>query len=200
MFTYRTVAGVATSMHRAMASKHLGYLVHVRNEDEVKTHLEQLRREHPQAHHVCYAWRLGWNKSLYRFNDDGEPSGTAGKPIYGQLLSADLTYVLLAVVRYFGGTKLGTGGLIDAYKTAASEAIRAANIIEKEVQDYYRLEFEYQHMPPIMNLLKQFGAARLQQDLQATCFLITSVPSSRSEAFLNQINKTPAKVSFIERN
>ena len=154
MSTYRTITAPTTSQYRVLGSRHLGFSFPVRSEDEVKAHIDALWKEHHNATHVCYAWRLGWDYSKYRINDDGEPSGTAGKPIFGQIQSAELTNILIAVVRYYGGTKLGTGGLIDAYKTTAKLCIEEATIEVRPVMDHYRLTFGYADMPSVMKVLK----------------------------------------------
>ena len=118
-------------------SKHFGFAFPVRSKEEIKERLDELRVIHHSARHHCYAWALGLDREPHRYNDDGEPGGTAGKPIYGQILSFDVTSVLIVVVRYFGGTKLGVGGLIDAYRTAAKMALEEAEIVEQQIMDHY---------------------------------------------------------------
>lgn len=177
-----------------MASKHHGFLFHVSDEDQIKAYLEKLRKEHHTANHVCYAWRLGWNKNRFRSSDDGEPSGTAGKPIFGQIQSHDLTNVLIAVVRYFGGTKLGTGGLIDAYRTAAAMAIEANSIVEIPVRDHYQLHFHYEQMPLVMKTVKDIQAERLSQEMNAQCKLEILVHEERSIRFQQVL--TDAKIDW----
>lgn len=152
-----------------MASKHLAYACPVRTESEIKLKLEALWKEHPQATHICYAWRIGRQKTHYRINDDGEPSGTAGKPIYGQIQSFDLTNILIAVVRYFGGTKLGTGGLIDAYKTASRMALEEAEIIEQEVKEHLIITFAHADMPVVMKILKDLNMEKIRTDIEQNC-------------------------------
>lgn len=152
-----------------LGSRHLAYAYPVRSEEEAKEKIDQLWKEHAQATHICFAWRIGWEKKIYRLSDDGEPSGTAGKPIYGQIQSADLTNVVIAVVRYFGGTKLGTGGLIDAYKTAARLAIEAATVIEKPVMKHYRLRYAYALMPQVMKLLKDLNWEKIAAEMAEEC-------------------------------
>jgi uncharacterized YigZ family protein len=169
VFTYKTIDQQGESMHRVMASKHLGIARHVTSEVEIKTLLENWKNEHHNANHICYAWRLGWDKNKYRLSDDGEPSGTAGKPIYGQIVSADLTNVLVAVIRYFGGTKLGTGGLIDAYKTAAAQAIQSAIIVEREASQIIEVQFPYDEMPQIMTYLKALQMVKIEANMDQVC-------------------------------
>lgn len=164
-----------------LGSRHISYAYPVVTEDQIKTIIDQLWKEHHSATHVCYAWRLGWEKKLYRINDDGEPGGTAGKPIYGQIQSFDLTNILIAVVRYYGGTKLGTGGLIDAYKTAAKLAIEAASILEHEVQDVYQLTFTHEQLPRVMKALKEMQMNKINSVLDLNCMLEFSIRKSQQK-------------------
>lgn len=154
----------------------------MREEEEIKAIIDSLWKEHHNATHVCYAWRLGWDLSKYRINDDGEPSGTAGKPIYGQIQSAELTNILIAVVRYFGGTKLGTGGLIDAYKTTAKLCIEEATIEERPVKDRYRLTFEYADMPAVMKVLKDLDMEKNTMITESNCVLDFNLVMTQSAA------------------
>lgn len=168
---YKTLSGTSEAQYRVLGSRHIGKAYHVRSESEIRDVLEVLHKEHHDATHVCYAWRLGWDKKRFRINDDGEPSGTAGKPIFGQIQSFDLTNVLVAVVRYYGGTKLGTGGLIDAYKTAACAAIEAGQIMEKPVTDLYEISFPYGAMPQIMKKLKDWSMEKVESSFGESCTL-----------------------------
>jgi uncharacterized YigZ family protein len=172
---YKTVLSSAESQYRVMASKHLGFIFPVTTEDEIKLHLERLKKEHHQANHICFAWRLGWDKSRFRLSDAGEPSGTAGRPIFGQIQSYDLTNVLIAVVRYFGGTKLGTGGLIEAYRTTARLAIEEAGVIERRAMDQFRLQFPYEKLPEVMRLIKEAGMEKSEASFGETCVVSLSV-------------------------
>jgi uncharacterized YigZ family protein len=179
--TYRTISSSSTSQYRVLGSRHLGYAYAVREEAEIKEHIDALWKEHHNATHVCYAWRLGWDYSKYRINDDGEPSGTAGKPIFGQIQSAELTNILIAVVRYYGGTKLGTGGLIDAYKTAAKLCIEASTIEVRPVKDRYRLSFGYADMPSIMKVLKDLDMEKNAMTTEVECTIDFNLSMTRSE-------------------
>lgn len=165
-------------MHKVLGSKHLSFAYPVKTESEIRHLLEVLRGSHPNANHICFAWRLSWDKKRYRISDDGEPSGTAGRPIYGQLLSHDLTDVLLVVVRYFGGTKLGTGGLIDAYRTAAKLAIDASEIVIAEVTGLYQIRFSYDLLPTLMAMVKQVGLKKSNLETGEWCTLMVEVPFS----------------------
>lgn len=152
--SYHTIKLPHQTLIKDRGSKFIGFVFPVVNESEIKNHLQQLKKNHPSANHHCYAWRLGADKSAFRFNDDGEPSNTAGKPIYGQIQAKDLTNVLLVVVRYFGGTLLGVGGLINAYKTAAAEVINGAIIVEKFILFEYRIDFDKDVINQVMRILK----------------------------------------------
>lgn len=152
--TYKTIAGVSEGIYREKGSKFLAFAIPVTSENEIKDKLIEIKKEYFDARHHCYAYILGYNKSAYRVNDDGEPSGTAGRPIYGQLLSKDLTNVLVVVIRYFGGVKLGVSGLINAYKEATKIALESAEIIEKTVDETYFVHLHYEQMNKVMQILK----------------------------------------------
>lgn len=178
--TYRTLGGPAEGLYKEKGSKFLAFAYPVRTADEVKTHLDRLRKEYFDARHHCYAYILGPTKDAWRANDDGEPSGTGGRPIYGQLLSADLTDTLIVVVRYFGGVLLGASGLANAYKTAARDAIDHATIVEKTINVRYRLFFEYAAMNDVMRIVKDFGLKPESQSFDLDCRLDLSVRQSES--------------------
>jgi uncharacterized YigZ family protein len=152
--SYSTIKSPNQTILKERGSKFIGFIFPVVNESEIKNQLLQLKKEHPNANHHCYAWRLGADKSAFRFNDDGEPSNTAGKPIYGQIQAKDLTNVLLVVVRYFGGTLLGVGGLINAYKTAAADVVNSAVIVERFILFEYRIDFDEDVINHVMRILK----------------------------------------------
>ena len=200
MSTYRTIVASTASQYRVLGSRHLGFAFPVRNEEEVKAHIDALWKEHHNATHVCYAWRLGWDYSKYRINDDGEPSGTAGKPIYGQIQSAELTNILIAVVRYYGGTKLGTGGLIDAYKTSAKLCIEEAAIEVRPVMDRYRLTFGYADMPAVMKVLKDLDMEKNAMTTEADCMIDFNLRMNRSDELQQAITDwTTAELVHLGR-
>lgn len=151
---YQTIAAPSEGFFKDRGSRFLAYAYSVYSEEDIKACLEDLRKEHKKARHHCYGWRLGMDKNNYRANDDGEPSGTAGKPILGQIDSFETTNVLIVVIRYFGGTKLGTSGLINAYRTAARAAMENAEIIQKTQDEVHRIEFDYAIMNEVMTLIK----------------------------------------------
>ena len=185
--TYRTIKGPSEGLYKEKGSKFLAFAFPVRTLDEVKSHLERLRKEYFDARHHCYAYTIGPSKEAWRANDDGEPSGTGGRPIYGQLLSADLTDTLVVVVRYFGGILLGASGLANAYKTAARDAIEHAEIIEKTIDIRYRLQFEYALMNDVMRIIKEFNLTPLNQDFNLDCRLEVEVRQSQSVRFSDAI-------------
>lgn len=185
--TYRTIKGPSEGLYKEKGSKFLAFAFPVRTLDEVKSHLERLRKEYFDARHHCYAYTIGPSKEAWRANDDGEPSGTGGRPIYGQLLSADLTDTLVVVVRYFGGILLGASGLANAYKTAARDAIEHAEIIEKTIDIRYRLHFEYALMNDVMRIIKEFNLTPLNQDFNLDCRLEVEVRQSQSVRFSDAI-------------
>ncbi|MNL21143.1 IMPACT family member YigZ [compost metagenome] len=159
------------------------------SEDAVKDILAVLRAEHPKARHFCWAFRLSPDRSIFRIQDDGEPSGTAGRPILNSMLSADITNVLIVVVRYFGGTLLGVPGLINAYKTAAVEAIQAAEVIEKTVNDIYELQFDYLLMNDVMRLIKEEKLNIMSQEFDNSCSIKIEIRKSSLNSILGKIEK-----------
>ena len=196
--TYRTIAAPAEGLYKEKGSKFLAFAYPVRTTDEVKAHLEALRKDYFDARHHCYAYVLGPNKDAWRANDDGEPSGTGGRPIYGQLLSADLTDTLIVVVRYFGGILLGASGLANAYKTAARDAIDHAQIIEKTIDVRYRLHFEYALMNDVMRIIKDFDLKPENQHFDLDCTLELSVRQSLSVRLYDAVaNLRAVKIEII---
>ena len=161
-------------------SKFYGYAFPVNTEEAIKSSLEFLRKKHYSARHFCYAWRLGVESVQYRANDDGEPSNSAGMPIYGQIQSFELTNILVVSVRYFGGTKLGVGGLINAYRSSAKLALESSIIEEKTIDIYFQLNFEYNLMSKVLRIIKENSININDQKLELNCELIISVRKSNS--------------------
>lgn len=186
---YHTIAAPAEGLYKEKGSKFLAFAYPVATVEEVKAHLDRLRKEYFDARHHCYAYILGADKAVYRANDDGEPSGTGGRPIHGQLLSKDVTDTLVVVVRYFGGVLLGASGLANAYKTAARDALDNATIVEKTVDVGYRLRFEYALMNDVMRLLKEQGLAPRNQQFEMDCRLDVFVRQSLSERVYAALSK-----------
>lgn len=169
--TYRTITALSEGIYTEKRSKFIAIALPVRTLEEVKLHLETYQKKYYDARHVCYAYMLGHERLNFRANDNGEPSGTAGKPILGQINSNELTDILIIVVRYFGGIKLGTSGLIVAYKAAAAEAISNATIIEKTVDDDVTVAFEYPFMNDIMRIVKEEEPEILEQSYDMDCLM-----------------------------
>lgn len=184
---YHTIAAPSEGLYKEKGSKFLAFAFPVRTLDEVKEHLERLRKDYFDARHHCYAYILGANKEVWRANDDGEPSGTGGRPIHGQLMSADLTDTLVVVVRYFGGILLGASGLANAYKTAARDAIAHATIVDRTIDLRYRLHFEYPLMNDVMRILKDFDLKPENQQFDMDCSLEVSVRQSLSVHFYDRV-------------
>ncbi len=185
--TYKTLAAPSEGIYKEKGSKFLAFAYPIRSQEEIKAHLEQLRKDYFDARHHCYAYILGPRKDAFRANDDGEPSGTGGRPIHGQLLSADLTDTLIVVVRYFGGILLGASGLANAYKAAARDAIDHATIVEKTIDCRYRLSFAYETMNDVMRILKEFDLKPEKQDFNLDCSLEVSVRQSLSVRFYDSV-------------
>ncbi len=180
--TYFSIAGESQSSIREKASKFIAFAYTVTSEEEVKKYLELLKKEYYNANHHCYAYRIGHPETaIYRINDDGEPSGSAGKPIYGQLLSKNLSDLLVVVIRYFGGTKLGIPGLIQAYKSAASDALDQNRIITKVITTQICVTFPVLQMNDVMRILKQEEAEILSQDYAEDYFIRFSIRKSKSD-------------------
>jgi uncharacterized YigZ family protein len=186
---YKTITEVAQGSFRDKGSKFLSFAIPVTNEQEIKQQLESFRKKYYDATHHCYAYVLGFDKSAYRVNDDGEPSGTAGRPIYGQILSSDLTNILIIVVRYYGGTKLGVPGLIHAYKTAAIEAINSAPIVTKIVKEVYQVEYPYEIMNDVMKIIKDETLEVINNDFGMKCVIRLSIRHSESARVTGKFSK-----------
>lgn len=178
--TYKTIEAASEGIFRDRASKFIAWAIPVENEMDVKLKLADLRKQYWDSNHHCYAYQLGFDKSAFRYNDDGEPSGTAGRPIFGQIQSKDLTNVLIVVIRYFGGTKLGVSGLINAYKTASKLALDAARIVERTVMEVYELYFPYDRMNDVMKLLKDEQLEQGKHQFELDCRLEFKVRKSDS--------------------
>jgi uncharacterized YigZ family protein len=170
-------------------SKFCGYAYPVHNETEIKKYLIRLKKEHHTARHWCYAYKLGTEKFVYRVNDDGEPNNSAGMPIYGQIQSFEVTNVMVVVIRYFGGVKLGVGGLINAYKTGAQFALEAATIIEKTINQRFSLKFEYKNLSKVLRILKENQVEILKQNLEVDCLLEISVRKSNASKIFELFEK-----------
>jgi len=196
---YLTISEPSQGLFKDRGSKFLAFAYPVTNEQEIKQIQEQLRSEYHDARHHCYAYMLGPEKLVYRANDDGEPSSTAGKPILGQIRSFDLTNILIVVIRYFGGTKLGVSGLIHAYKTASEEALKSANIIKKTLHDIYELKFEYPLMNDVMRILKEENIDQVDQKFELSCSVWISLRKADTEKVLSKFDRIDnLKIEYVE--
>lgn len=184
MEVYFTIEKTATAEFKDRGSKFLAYAFPVKTPEQVKECLQEVKKEHPKATHHCYAYRLGMGELQYRANDDSEPSGSAGKPILGQIDSKQLTDVLVVVVRYFGGTLLGVPGLINAYKMATAMVLQLIPAVQKNVELKYRLSFDYTIMNDVMMIIKQTNCTVLSQELQLFCEMEIGIPKANKELCL----------------
>lgn len=187
--TYNTIATPAPEiLYKEKNSKFYGYAFPVTSEEEIKIHLEQLRKQHHGAVHFCYAFQLGTDTIYYRANDDGEPSNSAGMPIYGQIQSFGLTNVVVIVVRFFGGVKLGVGGLISAYRTAAQMVLQEAEIVEKTIDINYKVSFDYKNMNKVMRIIKENNLEIVAQRMNESCEIDLATRKKNAEKIFDIFN------------
>ena len=186
---YNTIVQPSSAEFKDRGSKFIAYAFAIETADDFKQQLQVLKKEHPKAVHHCFAYRIGTDGNNFRSSDDGEPSGTAGKPILGQIDSKELTDLAVIVVRYWGGTLLGVPGLINAYKTAASLALQVTPILQKQVAIKYSIEFDYTRMNEVMMVLKQFNCTVIQQEMQLFCIIKTGIPKNRLEETLYRLQE-----------
>ncbi|HPT52168.1 MAG TPA: YigZ family protein [Bacteroidales bacterium] len=187
--TYLTISYPSEGIYREKGSKFIALAFPVVSENEVKNHIVEIKKQYYDARHHCYAYILGANKEAYRMNDDGEPSGTAGRPIYGQLLSKNVTNILIVVIRYFGGIKLGVSGLINAYKTAAKDALEANTIVEKFIEEYYSISFDPIVMNKVMTLLKKDCVKIFEQKYENQSIINFSVQKKEADSLIDHLTK-----------
>lgn len=185
--SFRTITTTSEGQFRDRGSKFLAFAFPVKNEEEIRDILQRLRKEYHDARHHCYAWKLGADPAVVRANDDGEPSSSAGKPILNQIEKRKLTNVLVVVVRYFGGTLLGVGGLINAYRTAAGAALNNTRVVRKKIKQSYDLAFRYEEMNAVMHLVKEMQLETIRQDFALTCSMIVRVDLERETRFLERL-------------
>ena len=197
MDTYLTISSVSEALYKDKGSKFYAFAYPVQTVEQIKEILAEKRKEYYDARHVCYAYMLGYERNVFRANDDGEPSGTAGRPILGQINSSNLTDILIIVVRYFGGTLLGTSGLIQAYKTSAAEAIAAATIEEPIVEKTFVSKFGYQDLNAVMRIMKDFDLAIVNQVQEMDCTLYFRIRLSDIDRVRDRFDKLDF-VSFEE--
>jgi uncharacterized YigZ family protein len=186
---YNTIAQTSTAEFKDRGSKFIAYAFPIETADDFKKELQVLKKEHTKAVHHCFAYRIGTDGNNFRSSDDGEPSGTAGKPILGQIDSKELTNAAIIVVRYWGGTLLGVPGLINAYKNAAAMALQVTPIIEKQVELKYSIEFDYTQMNDVMLILKQYNCSIIAQEMQLFCLIRTGIPKNRLQDTLYRLSE-----------
>lgn len=196
--TYFTIEETAEGIFRDKGSKFIAYAYPFKDENKLKEIIAELKSLHPKARHHCWAYRLSPDRTVFRLNDDGEPSGTAGRPILNVLLSKDVTNILVVVVRYFGGTLLGVPGLINAYKTAAQEALANAVIVEKTVNDVYQIDFEYLVMNDVMRIVKDENITVLDQQFDNACTMTVEMRKMQVNSFVTKMEKVEgAKFNYL---
>lgn len=198
--TYKTIEEASPEvLFKEKNSKFFGYAFPITSEEEVKIHIERLKKEHFSARHWCYAWQLGTSKIHYRANDDGEPNNSAGMPIYGQIQSFDITNVLVVVVRYFGGVKLGVGGLISAYREGTKLALEASNIIEKTIDIHFNITFDYKNMNKVMRVIKEKNLSIVSQKMEENCQIEISTRKKNAEMIFDIFtNLFEVDIQYIE--
>ncbi len=196
--SYKTILTPSEEvLYKEKGSKFFGYAFPITTEDEVKQHLESLKKQHHSARHWCYAWQMGKSYEHYRANDDGEPSNSAGMPIYGQLQSFEVTNILIVVVRYFGGTKLGVGGLVQAYKITAQMALEESHIVERTIDENFILKFEYPELNMVMRIIKDEDLNILNQKMELHCEFEISVRKKEAKRIFELFENT-YKVEIID--
>lgn len=183
--SFKTISSPTEGVYKEKGSKFFAYAFPISSELDFKNVLTDLKKEHHQARHHCYAFVLKPDKSLFRYSDDGEPSGTAGAPIYGQLQSFEVTNTAIIVVRYFGGTKLGVGGLIHAYREAAKDALSKTNIIEEQIKQLFTISFPYEEMNSVMGAIKKSDGQIISQNFDTSCEIMCKIPLSNVDFFTN---------------
>jgi uncharacterized YigZ family protein len=197
--SYKTITSKSEGLYKEKGSKFISFAIPVSSETEIKDFLDQTRKQFHDARHICYAYILGFDKSAYRMNDDGEPSGTAGRPIYGQLQSFDLTNVLVAVVRYFGGTKLGVSGLINAYKVATQDALSRSEILTKRVTEIYEIIYDYALMNEVMKIMKDENLNQLSTSFGLECKISFPIAKNDSMRIYEKLSKIETlKIKYLQ--
>jgi uncharacterized YigZ family protein len=186
---YKTIASTSQGIFKEKGSRFVSFAVPISSQEEIKPIIDKIRKEHHEAKHHCYAYIIGHESIIWRVNDDGEPSGTAGRPILGQINSFGLTNILIVVSRYFGGTLLGVSGLINAYRSAAESALRNAELTEKTVNEYYEITYPYISMNDVMKILKEENIGQSEQSFDIECYILINFRVSVKEKVLNRLSR-----------
>jgi len=187
--TYKTITSSSQGIYKDKGSRFVSIAIPVSDQEEIKPIIDKIKKEHHEARHHCYAYMIGHERLAWRVNDDGEPSGTAGRPILGQINSYGLTNIIIVVSRYFGGTLLGVSGLINAYRSAAASAIENAEIIEKTLQEYYEITYPYISMNDVMRILKEENVGQSEQSFDLECRILLNFRISFKEKILNRLSR-----------
>ena len=196
---YKTISKPSEGLYKEKGSKFTGYAIPIFSEEEFKEHLARIKKEVPDSGHYCYGLRIGADHKLYRYSDDGEPTNSAGKPIFGQIQSYDLTNIMIVVTRYFGGTKLGVGGLITAYRAAAREAVNNAKIINRTVDNIYEIQFGYDIMSDVMNFIKKNSLEVMSQELEEIGTIQFRIRQSEAENMISKMGEIESlKIEFLK--
>jgi uncharacterized YigZ family protein len=186
---YKTIASTSQGIYKEKGSRFVSFAVPISSQEEIKPIIDKIRKEHHEARHHCYAYIIGYERIIWRVNDDGEPSGTAGRPILGQINSFGLTNIIIVVSRYFGGTLLGISGLINAYRSAAESALRNAELTEKTVNEYYKITYPYISMNDVMKILKEENIGQSEQSFDIECNILLNFRVSVKEKVLNRLSR-----------
>lgn len=186
---YKTIASTSQGIYKEKGSRFVSFAVPISSQEEIKPIIDKIRKEHHEARHHCYAYIIGHERIIWRVNDDGEPSGTAGRPILGQINSFGLTNIIIVVSRYFGGTLLGVSGLINAYRSAAESALRNAELTEKTVNEYYKITYPYISMNDVMKILKEENIGQSEQSFDIECNILLNFRVSVKEKVLNRLSR-----------
>ena len=186
---YKTIASTSQGIYKEKGSRFVSFAVPISSQEEIKPIIDKIRKEHHEARHHCYAYIIGYERIIWRVNDDGEPSGTAGRPILGQINSFGLTNIIIVVSRYFGGTLLGVSGLINAYRYAAESALRNAELTEKTVNEYYKITYPYISMNDVMKILKEENIGQSEQSFDIECNILLNFRVSVKEKVLNRLSR-----------
>ena len=197
--SYKTIISSSQGIYKEKGSRFFSLAIPVSSQEEIKPIIDKIKKEHHEAKHHCYAYMIGQERIIWRVNDDGEPSGTAGRPILGQINSFGLTNIIIVVSRYFGGTLLGVSGLINAYRTSASTALQNADIVEKTLQEYYEITYPYISMNEVMKIIKEENIGQSDQSFDLECRIKVFFRASAKEEILNRISRIGGlKYKFIE--
>ena len=197
--TYKTIESSSQGIYKEKGSRFVSFAIPVSDQEEIKPIIDKIRKDNHEARHHCYAYMLGHERIIWRVNDDGEPSGTAGRPILGQINSFDLTNLIIVVCRYFGGTLLGVSGLINAYRSAAASALQNALITERTIREYYEIKYPYFSMNDVMRILKEEEIGQSDQSFDLECRILINFRVSSKEKVLNRLSRIDGiKCKYIE--